>query len=64
MAPGSGGGSGGSGGNSTSFEKELENAAKFNSSLLTRMRRTTKFKIEGNCKNPPKKHKDEEYVDD
>jgi hypothetical protein len=48
----------------SSADDTLNKAAMFNSSLIMRARRPTKFKIEGNCKNPPKKHKDSEYVDE
>jgi hypothetical protein len=50
--------------NSLPYDKELKEASKFNSALITRTRRTTKYKVDNNCKNPPKKHKDTEYVDD
>jgi hypothetical protein len=61
VSPG-GGGSGGSGNNTV--DAILEASAKFDKALVMRTRRTTKFKIEGNCKNAPKKHKDTEYDED
>lgn len=46
------------------FDKKLDKARSFDPKLITRTRRTTKNKVEGNCKNPPKKHKDTEYDED
>lgn len=45
---------------SAAFEKELEDAAKYDSSKMTRTRRPTKFQNKGYCKNPPKAHSDAE----
>jgi hypothetical protein len=65
VSPGGGSGGGGSGGSgNNTIDAELEASAKFNQSLIMRTRRTTKYKIEGNCKNAPKKHKDTEYDED